>query len=543
MAGQDELERGRESARRLAWADAYMSLEAADRSVPLGTADLELLATAALLVGHVEDGLQALQRAHDLHTAAGEHRRAARCAFWLGFHLANRRSPAQAGGWFARASLLLVEEPEDCAERGYLLLPEAIQHVAAHPATTEGLAARAAEIGRRTGDADLTVLGLHVRGRALVRLDRTREAMDSFDEAIVAIVVDDLSPIVVGTVYCSALEACQEVLEWGRAHEWTEALTAWCGTQPDAVAYSGRCLVHRAELLQLHGAWPEAADEARRAGERLAAAGDSHAAGAACYREAEAHRLLGSFPAAEEAYQRASRLGFEPHPGLAVLRLAQGQTAAAAAAIERVTGETPDRLGRARLLPSQVEIMLAAGDLQRARAAAAELADIADVYGTPALVAVAGYARGAVLLTEGDARGAVRPLRDAWHAWQDLGARYEAARVRLLLGLGCRALGDEEAAAMELEAARDEFAALGAATDVAHVDRVARPAATSSHGLTPRELEVLRLLAAGKTNRTIAGELVLASKTVDRHVSNIFAKLGVSSRAAATAAAYRDRLL
>ena len=301
------------------------------------------------------------------------------------------------------------------------------------------------------------MLGLHVRGRALVRLDRTREAMDSFDEAIVAIVVDDLSPIVVGTVYCSALAACQEVLEWGRAHEWTEALTAWCGTQPDAVAYSGRCLVHRAELLQLHGAWPEAAEEARRAGERLASAGDSHAAGAACYGEAEAQRLLGNLGAAEEAYRRAGRLGFEPHPGLALLRLAQGQTDAAAAAIDRVTGETADRLGRARLLPAQVEIMLAAGDVPRARAAADELAVIADGYGTPALAAVAGYARGAVLLAEGDARAAVRPLREAWHAWQDLGARYEAARVRTLLGLGCRALGDDEAAAMELEAARDEL--------------------------------------------------------------------------------------
>ena len=543
MAGQAELARARESARRLAWAETYAALTAADRSLPLGGDDLELLATAALLVGSVEDGLEALQRAHDLHAGAGEPRRAARCAFWLGFHLANRRSLAQAGGWFARAQLLLAAEPEDCAERGYLLLPEAIRHIATDAPTAEALAARAARIGRHAGDGDLTVLGLHVRGRVLVRLDRTREAMAAFDEAIVEVVAGELSPVVVGTVYCSALEACQEVLEWRRAHEWTEALAAWCGAQPDMLAYSGKCLVHRAELLQLHGAWSESAEEARRAGEHLARAGDGHAAGAAAYREAEAHRLLGSFVAAEEAYRRAGHLGFEPHPGLALLRLAQGQIAQATAAIDRVLGETDDRLRRARLLPAQVEILVAAGDVERARAAADELADIADGYGTPALGAVAGYARGAVLVAEGDARGAVTSLRAAWRAWQDLGARYEAARVRVLLGRCCRALGDDEAAALELDAARDEFAALGAVTDLEHLERGAHAAAVASHGLTPRELEVLRLLAAGKTNRAIAGELVVASKTVDRHVSNIFAKLGVSSRAAATAAAYRDRLL
>jgi DNA-binding NarL/FixJ family response regulator len=543
MAGQAEVARGRDAARRLAWADAYAALTAAGRALALSPDDLELLATSALLVGRVEEGLAALQHAHDLHAGAGDRRRAARCAFWLGFHLATRRSPAQAGGWFVRASLLLTEEPEDCAERGYLLLPEAIRHMDADASTAEALAARAAGIGRGAGDADLTVLGLHVRGRALVRLDRTREAMASFDEAIVAVVVGELSPIVVGTVYCSALEACQEVMEWRRAHEWTEALAAWCGKQTDAVPYSGKCLVHRAELLQLRGAWREAAQEARRAGERLADAGDDHATGAASYREAEAHRLLGDLAAAEEGYKRAARLGFEPHPGLALLRLAQGRTEEAAAAVERALGEAAGRPGRARLLPSQVEIMVAAGALERARAGADELADIAGAYGTPALEAVAGYAHGVVSLAESDARGAVRALRAAWRAWHELGARYEAARARVMLGLGCRALGDEEAAALELEAARAELEALGAATDLAHVERLARRAGRASHGLTPRELDVLRLLADGKTNRAIAGELVLASKTIDRHVSNIFAKLGVSSRAAATAIAYRDRLL
>jgi ATP/maltotriose-dependent transcriptional regulator MalT len=308
------------------------------------------------------------------------------------------------------------------------------------------------------------------------------------------------------------------------------------------VTYSGRCLVHRAELLHLHGAWPEAIEEARRAGERLAGLADGYATGAALYQQAEVHRILGKLAEAEDAYREVSRRGHEPQPGLALLRLAQGRTEAAVAAIRRVLAETDDRLRRAKLLPATVEIMLAAGEAQAARGAADELTAIADGFDTPALRAVAGHARGAVLLAEGDARAAAVALRAAWKVWADLEAPYEAARVRVLVGLSCRALGDDEAAAMELDAARGVLARLGAASDLANLDRLAR-ADAASHGLTPRELEVLRLLAAGKTNRAIAGELVVADKTVDRHVSNIFTKLGVSSRAAATAHAYQHRLV
>jgi ATP/maltotriose-dependent transcriptional regulator MalT len=254
--------------------------------------------------------------------------------------------------------------------------------------------------------------------------------------------------------------------------------------------------------------------------------------------------VLGDFTTAEDAYQQASRWGVEPQPGLALLRLAQGRNDAAEAAIRRVVAETPETFRRARLLPAQVEIMLAVGDLPAAREAADELTGIAGRFDTPALRAVAGHALGAVLLAEGDARAAMVVLRDAWRAWRELEAPHEAARVRVLLGLGCRALGDEEAAAMELDAARGVFVQLGAGPDLARLERIAgREGAAAGHGLTARELEVLRLLAAGKTNRAIAADLVLAEKTVDRHVSNIYTKLGVSSRAAATAAAYRHRLL
>jgi DNA-binding CsgD family transcriptional regulator len=545
VGGDGELVRGREAAKRLAWADAYAALSLADQSSSLAAEDLELLATAAYLLGHVEDCLGALQRAQQLHAEAGDPRRAARCALWLAFHLGSAGELAQAGGWLARANRLLEHEPPDSAERGHLLLPVAIQHIVAgdHAAARE-VAGRAAGIGRRTGDADLVALALQVQGRALVRLGRVGEAMAAFDEAMVAVVAGELAPVVVGTVYCSMLEGCQEVLEWRRAREWTEALTAWCGKQPDMVTFSGRCLVHRAEVLHLHGAWPQAVEEARRAGERLADAADSWATGGALYRQGEVSRVLGDFPAAEDAYQQASRWGLEPQPGLALLRLAQGRTDAAQAASRRLVAETSDRLGRAKLLPAQVEIMLAVGDVQGARDAADELTEIAERYDTLALRAVAGHARGAVLLAEGDARAAVVALRGAWQAWRELEAPYEAARVRVLVGLGCRALGDEEAAAMELDAARIVFAQLGAAPDLARLEALAhRAAAWKAHGLTERELQVLRLVATGATNHAIASQLFVAEKTVDRHVSNIFTKLGVASRAAATAYAYQHRLL
>jgi DNA-binding CsgD family transcriptional regulator len=545
VGGDGELVRGREAAERLAWADAYAALSLADQSSSLAAEDLELLGTAAYLLGHVEDCLGALQRAQQLHAEAGDPRRAARCALWLAFHLGSAGELAQPGGCLARANRLLEHEPPDCAERGHLLLPIAIQHIVADDnVAAQELSARATAIGRHAGDADLVALALHVQGRALVRLGRVGEAMAAFDEAMVAVVAGELSPVVVGTVYCSMLEGCQEVLEWRRAREWTQALTAWCGSQPDMVTSSGRCLIHRAEILHLHGAWPQAVEEARRAGERLTHAADSWATGGALYRQAEVHRVLGDFPAADDAYQQASRWGLEPQPGLALLRLAQGRTDAAQAAIRRVVAETTDSLGRAKLLPAQVEIMLAAGDVQAARDAAGELTKIAERYHTLALRAVADHARGAVLLAEGDARAAVAALRGAWQAWQELEAPYEAARVRVLVGLGCRALGDEEAAAMELEAARTVFAQLGAAPDLAQLEALAhREAAWKAHGLTARELQVLRLVATGTTNHAIASQLFVAEKTVDRHVSNIFTKLGVSSRAAATAYAYQHRLL
>ncbi len=538
-----ELARGREAAARLEWAAVYESLSGVPQSGAAGPEDAELLATAAFLVGRVEDSHRALQRAHQGYADRGDPRRAARCLFWLGFMLLLGGDHAQAAGWLGRAGRLLHDEDE-CGEQGLLLLPTVIQHAegGAHEEAV-ATAGRIIEIGTRSDDAEVLALGLHWKGRALVRHGRVSEGMALLDESMTAVVAAEVAPYVAGSLYCSMIDTCREIADVRRAHEWTEALTAWCDQQPDMFTFSGQCLVHRAEIMQLHGRWPEAVQEAKRACGRFDNSADQYAAGAAWYRLGEIHRVQGAEAQAEEAYARAGQWGHEPQPGLALLRLAAGRTDAARVALDRALAEARDRPRRAALLPALVEIALASDDHTAAAAAATELDEIARDYDTPALRAAADHARGAVQLAAGDAWQALGALRASWQLWRELDAPYDAARVRVLIGLCCRSLGDDDAADLELGAAHRVFVELGARPDAERASSVIRPGRPqAAHGLTVRELEVLRLLAAGKTNRMIAGELVLADKTVDRHVSNIFSKINVTSRAAATAYAYRHGL-
>jgi len=361
---------------------------------------------------------------------------------------------------------------------------------------------------------------------------------------MVGVTAGEVSPVMSGVVYCGVIACCEEAFEPRRAREWTNALTRWCEQQPQMVAFTGRCLAHRAGIMQLHGAWRDALEEARLARERCEQAMNRAATGQALYQQGELLRLQGDFAAAEEAYRDANGCGREPQPAWPCCGSAKETSMRRGAAIRRVLGETTEPLQRAGLLPACAEIMLAAGDIEEARSACRELGEIAAGSESAMLGAIAARVRGAVELAEGDARAALVPLRHAWQVWQELDAPYEAARARVLIGLACRALGDEASAALELEAARGAFEQLGAAPDLNRVGSLTvRAAPADTHGLSPRELEVLRLVAAGKTNREIASMLVVSEHTVARHAQNIFAKLGVSSRTAATAFAFERDLV
>jgi DNA-binding CsgD family transcriptional regulator len=546
MPEAELVSRGREAFARRAWPDAFESLSLAEEAALLGAAELELLATSAYMLGRDAEHVRALERAHHAHLGAGDTPRAVYCAYWIGHNLMLRGEMGPATGWFGRGQRLLEGENQDCSERGYLLIPVLVGHAIAgdHGAAYE-TATEIAEIGTHFADRDLIAIGVHEQGHALVRQGRFDEGLRLLDEVMVAVTAGELSLIVTGLVYCNTIGFWQSVYELRRAREWTDALTRWCEQQPDMVAHTGVCLVHRAEIMQLQGAWDAALDEARRAGERFAEGVlNERVCGKAYYRQGEVHRLRGERSAAEESYREASRRGYEPQPGLALLRLAAGKRDAASSAIRRVLDEASQPRTRAALLPAYVEIMLAGGEVEEARGASGELETISAAHRSDMLRAMSAQARGELALAEGDPQRALPALREAWHAWQELEAPYEAARVRVLVGLGCRAAGDEDTAAWELEAARGVFDRLGAAPDLAHVDSLtASPQAAAAHGLTQRELQVLRLVASGATNRSIAADLVLSERTIDRHVSNIFAKLRVSSRAAATAYAYEHDLV
>ena len=534
----DKLERGREAYAARAWLEAYQALTAVEQDAALDARDVDLLATCAYMLGRDDESTAWLERGHQRYLAGGDKLAAVRCALWLGLNLASRGQIGPATGWLGRAQRLLENEAEG-AEHGYLLLPVMFQHEAAGDvAAAAAVAGEAVRIGERFGDRDLFALAIHGQGHMLIKDGRVRDGLALLDEGMVAVTAEELSPIVTGIVYCGVILACQEVYEVRRARQWTQALSAWWALQPEMVAFTGRCLVHRAEVLQLDGAWRDALDEARRAGDRFVET-KNPAAGLARYRQGELLRLQGAFVEAEDAYKAASALGWEPQPGLAQLRLAQGRSDAAAVAIRRAEAATTVALERARILPAFVEIMLAVGDVESAHRACLELEELARGYESAMLGAMVAHARGAVQLAEGDAQAALVSLHSARETWHALEAPYEIGRTRILVGEACRLLGDEEAAALENEAARNIFERLGAKPDLVRMD--AR--ASSSHGLSRRELEVLRLVAAGRSNRDIATALVISEHTVARHVQNIFAKLRVSSRAAATAFAFEHDLV
>jgi len=542
MTVADRQTRARELFQRRMWGDAFAELSAAHGERQLEVEDLERLAVAAYMVGRDDECEDAWKRAHREWLRRGEPQRAARCAFWHALELFFRGDLAPAMGWVARGGRILEGGHDECVEQAWLLMLMAL------PLLFEGEAERAqpsfveaADIAERYGDVDATSFARLCQGDALILHGRIAEGLALLDEVMVSVTADEVSPMLAGITYCQVIALCQTVFDLRRAREWTEALTRWCDSQPGLVPYRGNCLVHRCEILQLKGAWREALAEAEQACAWLAGPPAWDTLGSAYYQLAEIERLRGEFAQADESYRNASLAGREPEPGMSLLRLAQGRIDLAVAAIRRVLEEAQDPFARARLLPAYVEIMLEAEDVGAARAAADELARIAADSDAPYLNALAAHASGAARLAEGNPRAALTNLRAAHRAWRELAAPNQAARVRVLIGVACRELGDGASAELEFQAARGVLEELGAGPDLEHLARLA--GAPRPGGLSRRESEVLTHVAAGKTNRAIAAELFISEKTVARHVSNIFTKLGLSSRAEATAYAFKHGLV
>lgn len=532
---------------RRAWGDAFALLQEADQAAPLGVEDLERCAWCAGMLDRDIDLFAACERLFNAFAGQGRDDKAAYWAFFHGFRLFALGEQGRASAWMQRAQRHAQQFGSECAAQGYLLLPTVMRHMATGEFTNAGdAAARALAIGERCRENDLVAFAKSLLGRARVRQGRVDEGVALLDEAMLAAVGGALTPIVTGLIYCNLIACCRQVYAWERSREWTRVLSEWCDAQPQLVQFNGQCRLHRAEIMELSGQWQDAVTESRRAAQSVARAISAQTAAGAAYQEAEIHRLRGEFEQAEESYRDASRLGLEPQPGLALLRLAQGQATQGAATLRRVLGETADPLARARLLPAFVEILLDDGASQEARDAVAELERIAGAFATPLLQATAAQARGELDVREGRAADGLAHLRTAIDTWREAGAPYRVARLRTLAGQACRMMGDEDSARLEYDAARGTFEQLGAAPDLARLQSLAKVAPQpirTAGSLTPREVEVLRLVAAGKTNKRIALDLSLSEKTVDRHLSNIFDKLQVPSRAAATAFAIQHRLL
>jgi ATP/maltotriose-dependent transcriptional regulator MalT len=537
----DALQRGREALARHDWQVCYDAAHGPSLEDSAVEAErLDLLADAAWWLGRLEESIQARQGAHRLHESLGDSRRAGMCAVWLYQDHCLRGRPAAAAGWLQRARRAL-DGDTGCAEYGALLLREAeLAHGQGRLDHASELAEQARKLGRALGSADLEAEALQTAGRVLIDAGQPVAGLADLDEAMLLAVEGRLGPYSTGKVYCSLISVCEELGDLRRAAEWTEATMTWAAQHPFAI-FPGICRVHRAVVLERQGALEDAEREATRACSELL---DSHLPNAvAAYAEAgDIRRRLGELERAEEAFARAEELSGRACAGTALLRLAQGRLDEA----RRIIGsclaeEPPHRLSRARLLPAAVQIAVAANDLAGAEIAGNELDSIAHHFDTPMLHALASLARGRLLLAQANPTGAAATLQAAASQWQELQVPYELATARTLLGQAQHETGDDKAAKRSFASARALFDQIGARLDALGIEparQTRRPC-----GLTERELEVLRLIADGQANKEIAARLHLSAKTVSRHLTNIFNKIDVNSRAAATAFAFEHHLV
>jgi class 3 adenylate cyclase len=498
----DSLEAGREAARKHAWRDAYHLLQKADADGLLGAEDLEHLGEAAWWTGRLEEAIDFRERAYAAHVEAGEPRRAALLAMMISGDHAKKGAVSVAGGWLSRAARLLENEPEGI-EHGHLALSRgtaAVMMGELQPAQEQ--LARAHELATRFGDRNLEAMAMVFEGTTLVMSGQVSEGLALLDEATAAAVSGELEPLATGMVYCVTIHSCQTLGDCGRAAEWTTEANRWCD-RLDVSGFPGACRVHRAEIMRLQGNWDRAEEQAVQACDELGGYFNLITS-AGFYEIGEIRRRRGDFAEAEDAYRKASELGHPTgtEPGLSLLRLAQGKVDSAAAAIKRqLASEGIDPLTRARLLPAQVEIALAAGEHARARAAVAELEEIGDHYRvdgrrTPQLEGTLQLALGQIRLAERDFEGARSAFKSARSTWEKVGAPYETAQARMLMGIVYRGEGDEHSARDEIAEAKATFERLGAALDMQRAAELLGEAGTARTFMFTDIVDSTKLLEA-----------------------------------------------
>jgi ATP/maltotriose-dependent transcriptional regulator MalT len=523
------------------WREIHERLTTREPS-SLSAADLDTLAEALFWLDRPDESIAVRRDAYAAHRADADPAAAAMAAWQLYYDHALVGEMAVAGGWLARARQHAAGS-EGSVAAGFVALAEA-DHAQHHDDLEAAIAhaERAEALGRSLDDRDLVAMALQTRGQLLVAGGRVADGMASLDEAMIAVTNGELSPLFTGWVYCSVLGVCHDVADLGRAAEWTEAALRWCDSLDDGLLYPGLCRVHRVELACLRGAWTTARSEAQRAGQQLLAH-DPRYAGEAVYLSAEMDRLRGDLEAAEVGFQEAHALGREPQPGLALVWLARGRPAAAVASLRLALRPGPSApLARAALLAALVEAEVAVGELERAEAAVTQLTAVARASTSPYLEAITAARHGLVLLARDELGDAMGRLRRASTLLEGLAMPYELASVGVSIARAARRAGDESTTLLELRRALATFQRLGATRDVARVQALLGESGSPTGLLTRREVEVLRLVAQGDTNRQIGARLVISQHTVARHLSNIFTKLGVTSRAAATAYAYEHDL-